>query len=283
MRLNGLNYAIPHDELEGLKEYLSCRGISPIDPKNPLADASWQRWCENARRISSDRAERVVDFVRDQASFSGALASKLIAKIVVENVGEFLNCCFTLDHAPVSGEKVTVPAPLRSIAYHTSRYSGTTLGRGELSAFLISGSAEFQPGGREDIIVWDEPWHVKELAKNGSYRMNKAKGYAFTGSRVHERMISDPELRACGLSETLNSLRARKRKEQVERVFGSVEALLSEARDEMIERAFKVAVGVCVFDPNEWTLTFWRRECIDLAGVRDGVYQAKISKTGARR
>ena len=161
------------------------------------------------------------------AMFDTQLASDVIDCILDWNPKEFLDACFLLEQKPQSLSVVHVPKPLRGIARIEGNYRGPPLGAGELVLLFMVMDASCSFGGRDDVALMGEKWHVKKMTRGRVARMGTSAATCYSSSETAFKLSSIDRAFANKITDELLD----RHTSSIESTFGSMELFREELRE----------------------------------------------------
>lgn len=244
-----------------------------MDRYDPPSSDIWIDWLSRAYEFDSSKADVIRSIVARISMFDAGLALRTIDCILNADPGEFVSSCFFLSHRPEPRTIVRLPAPLREIARIEGTFKGWTMGAGELVILFVCSNSACSFGGRDDVTILGEKWHVKKMDRDRTARMGSSAITAYSSSETAFRLSKIDRVFSNKITEDL----LRSYEPQVRAEFGSLEAFRREFRRECLLREFSDCVGMCVFDPRRNNLEFHRSQDMEVANPKQGRYFLKVS------
>lgn len=249
-----------------------------FDLSDPVSNDLWIGWLHEGFKIDPTKAELVRAVVSSLAMFDVMLAANVIDCILDWDQKEFLEACFLIKTRPKSLSFVSIPKPLLDIARIEGSYHGPPLGAGEVVLLFMVVDASCSFGGREDVSLMGEKWHVKKIKKGREARMGTSAATCYGSSETAFKLSTIDREFANKITEEL----LEKHSKEIERIFNSIESFREELRREALAREFSTCVGICVFDPNCDVLEFHRKDDIECANSKQGRYILRVNRKGVR-
>jgi len=250
-----------------------------FDLNDPIGNDQWIDWLHIGFKIDHTKSELVRAVVSSLAMFDVRLAADVIDRILDWDQKEFFDACFLLDRRPESLSFVSIPKPLLDIARIEGSYRGPPLGAGEVVLLFMVVDASCSFGGREDVSLMGEKWHVKKIDRARQVaRMGTSAATSYSSSETAFKLSSIDREFANKITDELLD----KHTSSIERIFGSIEIFREEFKKEALEREFSTCVGICVFDPSRDVLEFHRKNDIECANSKQGRYFLRVNRKAVR-
>ena len=250
-----------------------------FDLGDPVGNDLWIEWLRVGFEVDRTKAELVRAVVSSLAMFDARLAADVIDCILDWDQKEFLEACFLLDRRPESLSFVTISKPLLSIARIEGSYHGPPLGAGEVVLLFMVVDASCSFGGREDVSLMGEKWHVKKMKKGRrEARMGTSAATCYGSSETAFKLSTIDRDFANKITDEL----LERHEISIAHIFGSIESFREEFRKEALAREFSTCVGLCVFDPNRDVLEFHRKNDIECANSKQGRYILRVNRRAVR-
>ena len=249
-----------------------------FDLGDPAGNDLWVEWLRVGFEVDPTKSELVRAVVSSLAMFDSRLAADVIDCILDWDQREFLEACFLLERRPESLSFVRILKPLLGIARIEGSYHGPPLGAGEVVLLFMVVDASCSFGGREDVSLMGEKWHVKKMKRGRTARMGTSSVTCYGSSETAFKLSTIDREFANKITEELLD----KHTESIERIFGSMKSFREELTREALTREFSACVGICVFDPNRDVLEFHRKDDIECANPKQGRYNLLVNRKAVR-